>query len=299
VKTLNLLYLDDVISESHNSSHYAEYESKIQEFMACVARQDETLKAQAIQILDLTRQHSTKTQQLDNAQQVVLELQSSENAITVDPNVAFTELTARIDKAIHANKWSPDGVDTKQSTQPLLKGEIKSHHSLSRRPDSINNVPSHVESRGGPESMKQNVMITNSKHSTDTLRADPQEESSSESLAQRINIRTGSSSMYELIDQELNNSDKGRSPQGSRDSGLDSPKRFSTTPIRKMNTVQGSSLVKNAPVMDNSKDRVDNVDETGSEAGEGEGEKEETTTDDTTADQTETETDTGPESVLR
>jgi hypothetical protein len=286
-----------VISESHNNSHYAEYESNIQELMACVARQDETLKAQAIQILHLTQQHSTKTRKLDNAQQVVLELQpqSSENATTVDPSVTFTELTA-----IRANKWSPDEVDSRQFTQSLVKGQTKSHRSLSRKPVSVKNVPSPVESRGGPESIKQSVRNTditaNSKHSTDNLKVDPQEEeSSSESLPQTVNIRTGMTSMYELIDQELNNSDKGRSPQGSKDSGLDSPKRFPTVPIKKMNTFQGLSSVKTIPVMDSSKDRVNDVDEeTGSEAG-----GEETISEETTADETEADTDTGSESVLR
>jgi hypothetical protein len=289
-----------MISESHNNSHYVEYESNIQELMACVARQDETLKAQAIQILHLTQQHSKKTQQPDNAQ---LQPQSSENATTVYPSITFTELTARADKAIHANKWSPDGVDTRQYTQSLVKEGTKSHHSLSRKPVSLQNVPSPVESRGGPESIKQSVMITditaNSKHSTDNLKVDPQEESSSESLPQTMNIRTGMTSMYELVDQELNNSDKGRSPQGSKDSGLDSPRRFSTIPIKKINTLQGSSSIKTAPLMGSSKDRANNVDEeTGSETRAGGGE-EETVSEETTVDETETDTDTGPESVLR
>lgn len=288
-----------MISESHNR-HYAEYESNIQELMARIARQDDTLQAQAIQILHLTQQHSTQTQQPDNAQQVVLELQpqSSENATTVDASITFTEPTARIDRAIHANKWSLDGVDTRQSTQLLVKGETKSHHSLPSRPVSVKNVPSPVDSRGGPESIKQSVMVanitTNSKHSTESLKADPQDESSSDSSPQTLNIKTGMTSMYELIDHEVNTSDKGRSPQGSKDSGLDSPKRFSTTPIKKMNAFQGLSSIKTTPVMGSSKERVDNVDEeTGSEDGvEGEEEEKET------SDETETKTDTDPESIV-
>jgi hypothetical protein len=103
-------------------------------------------------------------------------------------------------------------------------------------------------------------------------------------------------SMYELTDQEVNTSDKGRSPQGSKDSGLDSPKRFSTTPIKKINAFQGLSSFRTTPVMDSSRDRVDNVnEETGSENGAGGGgEKEE----ETISDETETETDTGPESLV-
>ncbi|XP_023705061.1 uncharacterized protein LOC111863203 isoform X2 [Cryptotermes secundus] len=284
--------------ESHNS-HYAMYESNIQELMAHIARQDETLRAQEIKILHLTQQHSAKTQQPENAQ-VVLEMQpqSSENATTVDPSITFTELTARIDRAIHANKRPPDGVNTRQSTQSPVKGETKSHTSLSRRPLSVKNVASPVDSRGGPESVKQSVRVTNittnSKHSTESLMVDPQDESSSDSSPQTLKTKTGMTSMYELTDQEVNTSDKGRSPQGSKDSGLDSPKRFSTTPIKKINAFQGLSSIKTTPAIGSSKDRVDHVNEdTGSEDEAG-GEKEE----ETISDETETETDSCPASVL-
>lgn len=282
-----------MISESHNS-HHAEYESNIQDLMARIARQDETLKAQAIQILQLTEQHSTKTQQPDN-EQVVLEMQpqSIENATTVDPSITFIELSARIDRAIHANKQSPNGVNTRQSTQSLVKGETRSHNSLSRRPVSVKNVASPVDSRDGPESMKESVMVTNittnSINSTESLKVDSQDESSSDSSPETLNIKTGMTSMY-----ELNTSDKGRNLQGSKDSGLDSPKRFSTTAVKKNNAFRGLSSIKTAPVIGNSKDRVDSVnEEAGSEDGTGGGEKEETI-----SDETETETDTGPESVV-
>jgi hypothetical protein len=282
-----------MIAEFHNNSHHAEYESKILELMSHVARQDETLKAQAIQVHHLTEQLSTQIQHTDNAQQHTLELQpqSSENA-SVHPRVTFTELAAETDKAIHANKHSSDGVD---STQSSLKAQTKFLHSVSTTPVSMRNIPSHRDSGGGSHSPKQSIIVKNITSESKYFSEGPQEESSSDSSHQTLITKTGTTSMYGHIDQELNTADKARSPQGSKDSGLDSPKRFSTTPVRKINAFQGLSSIETTPVTSAGKDRVYNVDEaTQSEDGEEEEEEKETISDETTADDTETDTDTEP-----
>jgi hypothetical protein len=288
-----LSYLTDMIAEFHNSNRHAEYENKILELMAHAARQDETLKAQAIQVHDLTEQLSTQIQQTDNAQQQTIELQpQSRENVSIDPRVTFTELTARIDKAIHANEHSPDGVNRKQSTQSSVKTQAKSLHSMSKTPVSVRNIPSSRDSSSGFHSPKQSVMVTNitseSKHSAEG----PQEESSSDSSHQTVPIRTGATSMYGLIDQ-----DKARSPQGSKDSGLDSPKRLSEFPIRKINAFQGLSSIEITPIASGSEDRVDNIDEV-TQSEDEEEEKEETISDEATVDETETDTDTDSEPAV-
>jgi hypothetical protein len=281
-----------MFAESYSSSHYAEYESNIQKLMAHAARQDETLKAQAIQILHLTEQCSAKMQQRDDAHQRAVELQPQTRA---DPSVTFTELTARIDKAVH------DGINTKQHTQSSAGRLTKSPHSVSQPPVAVKNFPSHTDSSGHSQSQKQSVVVTNNttetKNSTDGLKVDPQEESSSDSSPQALNTRTQATSMYRLIGQELHTSDKGKSPQGSKDSGLDSPMRFSTTSVKKRNTYQGLSSIKTTPVMSGCEDRVDSINEmTGSDDG---GKEEETISDEATLDGTETEMDTDTEPAVR
>ncbi|XP_021916762.1 myosin heavy chain, non-muscle-like isoform X3 [Zootermopsis nevadensis] len=269
----------DMIAEFHSNNHQAEYENRILELMAHIVRQDETLKAQVTQVDHLTEQLSTQIQQTDSAQQQTVELQpqSSENA-SVDPRVTFTELTARIDKAIHANKYSPDRVNRRQSAQTSVKTQAKSIHSMSKTPVSVRNIPL----------SRDNVMVRNitseSKHSAEG----PQEDSSSDLSHQTMTTRTGTTSMYGLIDQG-----KVRSPQGSKDSGLDSPKRFPTIPIRKINAFQGLSSIETTPITSGSEDRVDNVDDV-TQSEDEEEEKDETISDEATADETETDTDTEP-----
>jgi hypothetical protein len=280
-----------MIAEFHNNSHHAEYESKILVLMSHVARQDETLKAQAIQVHHLTEQLSTQIQHTDNAQHTLeLQPQSSENA-SVHPRVTFTELTAETDKPIHANKHSSDGVD---STQSSLKAQTKFLPPCTT-PVSMRNIPSHRDSGGGSHSPKQSIIVKNITSESKYFSEGPQEESSSDSSHQTLITKTGTTSMYGHIDQELNTADKARSPQGSKDSGLDSPKRFSMTPVRKINAFEGLSSIETTPVTSASKDMVDNVDEaTQSEDGEEEEEEKETVSDETTADDTETDTDTEP-----
>lgn len=144
-------------------------------------------------------------------------------------------------------------------------------------------------------------ITTETINSTEILKVDPQEESSSEPSSQTTNIRTQATSMYKFTDQELHTSDTGKSPQGSKDSGLDSPKRFSTSSIKKLNAFQGMSSIKATPVISGSEDRTDSVDEmTGSDDGEREAEgKEETISDEVTLDETETEMDTDTEPAVK
>jgi hypothetical protein len=293
------LYLTDLITESRNSSHHEDCEKKILELMAHAARQDEILKAQAIQISHLTEQHSRENKQTDNTQQQAIEVQprSTENE-RADPTVMFTELKARINKAIHASMCSQDGADTKQSTQSLVKRQTASLHSMSETPVSVKNISSPTtDSSGGSLSPKQTAMVTNitadSKYSTKSVKISPQEESSSDSAPETLNNKTGATSMYGLIEQELHTSDKTKSPQGSKDSGLDSPMRFSIYPIRKSNAFKGLPSVKTTSDMNGSKDRVDTLAEvTGSE------DEGETISDEATVDETETETDIGSEHAV-
>ena len=283
-----------MFAESHNSSYYAEYESNIQKLMAHAERQDEMLKAQAVQILHLTEQCSAKMQQTDDAHQHAVELQPQRRA---DTSVTLTELTARIDKAVR------DGINTKQLTQSSVGRQTKSPQSVSQTPVSVKNISSPTQSSGCSQSQKQSVMVTNitteTKNSTDSLKVDAQEESSFDSSPQTLNIRTQATSMYGFIDQELHTSDKGTSPQGSKDTGLDSPKRFSTTPIKK-HAFHGLSSFKTTPVMSGSEDRVDSVNEmTGSDDRGREGKEEETISDEATLDETETEMDTDTEPAVK
>jgi hypothetical protein len=286
-----------MFAESHDSSRYTEYESNIQKLMAHAARQDEMLKAQAIQILTLTEQCSGKMQQRDDAHWNAVELQPQRRE---DPSATFTELTARIDKVVR------DGINTKQLTQSSVGRQTKSPHSVSQTPVSVKNIPSPTERSGFSQSPKQSVVVTNitteTKNSTDSLKVDQQEESSSDSSPRTLNIRTQATSMYGFIDQELHTSDKGTSPQGSKDSGLDSPKRFSTTPIKKLNAFQGLSSIKTTPVTSGSEDRVHSVNEMSeSDDGgrEGEGKEGETISDEATRDETETEMDTDTEPAVK
>ena len=110
-----------MFAESHNSSHYAEYKNNIQKLMAHAVRQDETLKAQALQILCLTEQYSAKVQQTDDAHERAVELHPQTRA---DPHVTFRELTARIDKAVY------DGIHTEQLTKSSVGRQTKSPHSV-------------------------------------------------------------------------------------------------------------------------------------------------------------------------
>lgn len=201
--------------------------------MAHAVRQDEMLKAQALQILHLTEQYSAQVQQTDDAHQHAVELQPQTRA---DPHVTFRELTARIDKAVH------DGIHTEQLTKSSDGRQTKSPHSVSQIPVATNNIPSPADSSRCSQSQKQSLVVTNMTmdivKSTEGLKVDPQEVSSSESSPQTMNIRTQATSMDKFTDQELHKSDKGRSPQGSKDSGLDSPKRFSTTSTKKRNAFQ-------------------------------------------------------------
>ena len=285
-----------MFAESHNSSCYAEYENNIQKLMAHAVRQDEKLQAQALQILQLTEQYSAKMQQTDDAHQHAVELQPQTRA---DPSVTFRELTARIDKAVH------DGIHSEQLTKSSVGRQTKPPYSVSQTPVAAKNIPFPADSTGCSQSQKQNLVVTNitteTINSTEILKVDPQEESSSEPSPQTLNIRTQATSMYKFTDQELHTSDKGRSPQGSKDSGLDSPKRFSTSSIKKLNAFQGMSSIKTTPVISGSEDRADSVDEmTGSDDGEREAEgKEETISDEVTLDETETEMDTDTEPAVK
>jgi len=244
-----------MFAESHNSSQYAEYESNIQKLMAHAVRQDEMLKAQALQILHLTEQYSAKVQQTDDAHQHAVELQPQTRA---DPHVTFRELTARIDKAVH------DGIHTEQLTKSSVGRQTKSPQSVSQTTVATKNIPSPADSSGCSQSQKQSLMATNitmeTINSAEDLKLDPQEESSSESSPQTPNITTQATSMYKFTDQELHTFDKGRSPQGSKDSGLDSPKRFSTTSTKKLNALQQLSSIKTTPVISGSDVRADSVD---------------------------------------
>ena len=283
-----------MFAESHNNSRYAEYENNIQKLMAHAVRQDEMLKAQALQILRLTEQYSAKVQQTDDAHQHAVELQPQTRA---DPHVTFTELTARIDKAVH------DGIRTEQLTKSSVGRQTKSPHSVSQTPVATKNIPSPADSSGCSQSQKQSLVVTNitmeTINSTESLKVDPQEESSSESSPQTPNIGTQATSMYKFTDQELHTSDKGRSPQGSKDSGLDSPKRFSTPSIKKLNAFQGLSSIETTPVISGSEVRADSLDEmTGSDGGRGGG-KEETVSDEATLDESETEMDTDTEPAVK
>lgn len=282
-----------MFAESHNSSRYAEYENNIQKLMAHAVKQDEMLKAQALQILHLTEQYSAKVQQTDDAHQHAVELQPQTRA---DPHVTFRELTARIDKAVH------DGIHTEHLTKSSVGRQTKSPHSVSQTPVATKNIPSPADSSGCSQSQKQSLVVTNitmeTINSTESLKVHPQEESSSESSPQTLNLRTQATSMYKFTDQELHTSDKGRSPKGSKDSGLDSPKRFSKTSVKKPNAFQGLSSVETTPVISGSKVRADSLDEmTGSDEGDREG-KEETISDEAT-DETETEMDTDTEPAVK
>jgi len=284
-----------MFAASHNSSHYAEYENNIQKLMSHAVRQDEMLKAQALQILRLTEQYSAKVQQTDDAHQHTVELQPQTRA---DPHATFRELTARIDKAVH------DGIHTDQLTKSSVGRQTKSSHSVSQTPVATNNIPSPADSSGCSQSQKQSLVVTNitmeTINSTESLKVDPQEESSSESSTQTLNVRTQATSMYQFTDQELHTTDKGRSPQGSKDSGLDSPKRFSTTSIKKLNAFQRLSSIKTTPVISDSEVRADSVDEmTESDEGGREEGKEETISDEATLDETETEMDTDTEPAVK
>jgi len=285
-----------MFAESQNSSRYAEYENNIQKLMTHAVRQDEMLKAQALQILRLTEQYSAKVQQTDDAHQHAIELQPQTRA---DPHVTFRELTARIDKAVR------DGIHMEQLTKSSVGRQTKSPHSVSQTPVATKNVPSPADSSGCSQSQKQSLVGTNitmeTINSTESLKVDPQEESSSESSPQTMNIRTQATSMYKFTDQKLHTSDKGRSPQGSKDSGLDSPKRFSTTAIKKLNAFQGLSSIETTPVISGREVREDSLDEmTGSDDGGREGEgKEETISDEATLDETETEMDTDTEPAVK
>ena len=283
-----------MFAESHDSGRYAEYENNIQKLMAHAVRQDEMLKAQTLQILHLTEQYSAKAQQTDDAHQHAVELQPLTRA---DPHVTFRELTARIDKAVH------DGIHTEQLTKSSVGRQTKFPHSVSQTPVARKNIPSPADSSERSQSQKQSLVVTNitmeTINSTESLKVDPQEESSSESSPQTLNIRTQATSMYKFTDQELHTSDKGRSPQGSKDSGLDSPKRFSKTSIKKLNAFQGLSSVETTPVISGSKLRAGSLYETtGSDEGEREG-KEETISDEATLDETETEMDTDTEPAVK
>lgn len=278
-----------MVAEFHNSNCHVEYENKILELMAHAAKQDEMLKTQAIQVHHLTEQLSTQIQQTNSVQQKTAEMQplSCENA-SVDPKVTFTELTARLDKGIHSNQHAPDEVNRRQSTQSSVKTQAKSLRSLSKMPVSVRNIPSSRDSSSSSPSPKQSIMVTRptskSKHSAEN----PQEESSSDSSHQTVTIRNGATSMYGLVDQ-----DKVRSPQGSKDSGLDSPKRFSTFPIRKINAFQGLSSIETTPITDGSEDRLDNVEEV-TQSEDGEEKEAEAILDESTVDETETDTDSEP-----
>ena len=223
--------------------------------MAHAVRQDEMLKAQALQILHLTEQYSAQVQQTDDAHQHAVELQPQTRA---DPHVTFRELTARIDKAVH------DGIHTEQLTKSSDGRQTKSPHSVSQIPVATNNIPSPADSSRCSQSQKQSLVVTNMTmdivNSTESLKVDPQEVSSSESSPQTMNIRTQATSMDKFTDQELHKFDKGRSPQGSKDSGLDSPKRFSTTSTKKHNAFQGLSSIKTTPVISGSEVRADSGD---------------------------------------
>lgn len=274
-----------MFAESHNSSRYAEYENNIQKLMAHAVRQDEMLKAQAVQIFHLTEQYSAKVQQTDNALQP---------QTRTDPSVTFRELTARIDKAVRV------GIHTEQLTKSSLGRQTKSPHSVSQTPDATKNIPFPANSDECSQSQKQSSLVTNitpeTINSTESLKVDPQEESSSESSPQTLNIRTQATSMYKFTDHKLHTSDKGRSPQGSKDSGLDSPKRFSTTSVKKLNAFKGLSPIKGTPVISGSEDRADSVDDvTGSD----DGGREETISDEATLDESETEMDTDSEPAVK
>lgn len=285
-----------MFAESHNSSWYAEYENNIQKLMAHAVRQDEMLKAQALQILHLTEQYSAKVQQTNEAHQHAIDLQPQTRE---DPHVTFRKLTARIDKAVH------DGIHTEQLTESSVGRQTKSPHSVSQTPVATKNIPSTADSSGCSQSQKQSLVVTNitmeTINSTESLQVDPQEESSSESSPQTLNIKTRATSMYKFTDQELHMSDKGRSPQGSKDSGLDSPKRFSATSIKKLNAYQGLSSIETTPVISGSVVKADSPDEmTGSDVGEREGDgKEGTVSDEATLDETETEMDTDTEPAVK
>lgn len=285
-----------MFAESHNNSRYGEYENNIQKLMAHAVRQDEMLKAQTLQILHLTEQYSAKVQQTDDAHQHAIELQPQTRA---DPHVTFRELTARIDKAVH------DGIHTEQLTKSSVGRQTKSPHSVSQTPVAAKNIPSPADSSGCSQSQKQSLVVTDitmeTINSTESLKVDPQEESSSQSSTQTLNIRTQATSMYKFTDQELHMSDKGRSPKGSKDSGLDSPKRFSAPSLKKLNAFQGLSSIKTTPVVHGSEVRADSVNEmTGSDEGGREGEgKEETISGEATLDETETETDADNEPAVK
>ncbi|PSN33890.1 hypothetical protein C0J52_09559 [Blattella germanica] len=120
--------------------------------------------------------------------------------------------------------------------------------------------------------------VVNSKPIITTKIITPEEESSSESSAQTQNETT----MYGHIDKKLSNrnkspekawSEKVSSLQGSKDSGLDSPKRPKSVPVTQI--VKSSSFHKTVPVTSISKDKVDSVVESESEEVEDEVEEEE------------------------
>lgn len=285
-----------MFAESHNSSRYAEYENNIHKLMAHAVRQDEMLKVQALQILHLSEQHSATVQQTDNTHQDTVELQPQTRT---DPSVTFRELTARIDKAVR------DGIHTEQRTKSSVGRQTTFPHSVSQTPVAAKNIPFPADSSGCSQSQKQSSVVTNftaeTINSTESLKVDPQEESSSESSPQTLNVRTQATSMYKFTDHELHTSDKGISPQGSKDSGLDSPKRFSKTSVKKLNAFQGLSSIKTTPAISGSEDRADSVDEmTASDDGGGEEEgTEETISDEATLDETETEIDTDTEPAVK
>ncbi|KAJ9591405.1 hypothetical protein L9F63_002011 [Diploptera punctata] len=258
--------------ETQNKNHDLEYENKIHELLAHAARQDEYLKTQAEQILQLTESLAKQTLHPEISElQAKLNFEKSESIAeqdiqetTLDPDATFAKLAARIDNAIQASKKLPQ----RSNSMKEKITDITNQKTAETPHSSLKKVSSFIESSRKfnlPKKIKtasEKTSLVPIKSSVNTKKSALEEESSSESSPTVENIEI--SSMYGSVDKT--SVEKQRSPnkawsikkpssslEGSKDSGLDSPKRLKTA-VTKI-----TAFHKPTSVISVSEDRVGSV----------------------------------------
>lgn len=242
-----------------------EYEDEIHKLMTHAARHDAVLKAQEEQILQLSQrlqQTQTMERQRLHSQEPEPPAETitraiSSNNVAIEPHDNFAILAAKIDTVIRVsekkegqNKNTKTVIENQQKSDPIREKIIPVTEHSNRT-----HSPKYIDSR------IEKIHIIPSKPSENIKTDAPEEESSSDFSPEVKNIEV--SSMYGLADknslkQKQRSSHRGSNIkdslgnlQGSKDSGLDSPKREPyVSPITKVTTFH-----KSAPVSSVTQDR--------------------------------------------